>query len=343
MKVFEHQVPGGMISNLVSQLEEQKASDRLDEVLEEIPRVRKDMGYPPLVTPTSQIIGIQAVLNVLMGEKYKLCPGEVKDYVRGLYGRPAVPISKEIKEKIIGSEKVITGRPADLLEPGWEKGKQEISNITDNDEDILTYILFPQVALKFFDYRQNRDAEDIPQILSKDEVGEELKQEEAVTKPIPRIKKRLVHGEDDDMKIDEIRELILLLDQTSLTELEVQNQDYRLSLRKSTGAGREVTPSSDSVVFPTTKEEEPEVEDNENIVEVTSPMVGTFYQAPSPDAGPFVQVGDHVEPGQTLCIIEAMKLMNEIKAEFAGTVVAIAVDNSEPVEFGQVLFLLERN
>lgn len=343
MKVFEHQVPGGMISNLVSQLEEQKASDRLDEVLEEIPRVRKDMGYPPLVTPTSQIIGIQAVLNVLMGERYKLCPGEVKDYVRGLYGRPAVAISKDIKEKIIGSEEIITRRPADLLEPGWEKGKQEIEKIAASDEDILTYILFPQVALKFFDYRQNRDAEDIPQILSNDEVGEELNQEESVSRPIPRIKKRVVHGGDDDMKIDEIRELILLLDQTTVTELEVQNQDYRLSLRKSSGTGREITSNRDSAVAPTRKQEPPAAENNENLIEVTSPMVGTFYQASSPDAEPFVQIGDHVEPGQTLCIIEAMKLMNEIKAELAGTVVEIAVDNTEPVEFGQILFLLERD
>jgi oxaloacetate decarboxylase alpha subunit len=343
MKVFEHQVPGGMISNLVSQLEEQKASDRLDEVLEEIPRVRKDMGYPPLVTPTSQIIGIQAVLNVLMGERYKLCPGEVKDYVRGLYGRPPEQISQDIKEKIIGSEEVITQRPADLLEPGWEKGKQEIGDIAKSEEDILTYILFPQVALKFFDYRENSNPEDIPQILSKDEVGKELNQEEVTRKPAPNARKRLVHGGDDDMNIDEIRELILLLDQTTVTELELQKQDYRLSLRKSSSGSHETTPTTNGVsVAPTTKETQ-KAEDNENIIEITSPMVGTFYRAPSPDAGPFVQVGDHVEPGQTLCIVEAMKLMNEIKAEAAGTIVEIAVDNAEPVEFGQTLFLLERD
>ena len=156
MKVFEHQVPGGMISNLVSQLEEQKASDRLDEVLKEIPRVRKDLGYPPLVTPTSQIIGIQAVLNMLMGERYKLCPGEVKDYVRGLYGKPPGPIDPTVKEKIIGNEEVISVRPADLLPPRWEKAKQEMENISQVEEDILTYILFPQVALKYFEYRQER-------------------------------------------------------------------------------------------------------------------------------------------------------------------------------------------
>src|SRR5665647_703560 len=162
MKVFEHQVPGGMISNLVAQLEEQKASDRLPEVLQEIPLVRKDLGYPPLVTPTSQIISVQAVLNVLMGERYKVCPDEVKNYVRGLYGKPPASIDPSVQQKIIGDEQVITVRPADLLEPGWEKGKKEMANISEQEEDILTYILFPQVAVKFFAYREAQVSEDIP-------------------------------------------------------------------------------------------------------------------------------------------------------------------------------------
>jgi oxaloacetate decarboxylase alpha subunit len=139
MKVFEHQIPGGMITNLYSQLEEQKAIHRWDEVLHEIPNVRKDLGYPPLVTPTSQIIGIQAVMNVLTGERYKMCPGEVKDYVRGLYGKPPVEISEEIKQKIVGDLEVITVRPADLLPPAWEKCKQEVAQYAQSDEDILSY------------------------------------------------------------------------------------------------------------------------------------------------------------------------------------------------------------
>ncbi|MBP1761626.1 MAG: oxaloacetate decarboxylase, alpha subunit, partial [Firmicutes bacterium] len=182
MKVFEHQVPGGMISNLVSQLEEQKASDRLPEVLKEIPRVRKDLGYPPLVTPTSQIVGVQAVLNILAGERYKLCPGEVKDYVRGFYGKPPAPIDAEVQKKIIGDEEVINARPADLLEPGWEKGKKEMAEISDNEEDILAYVLFPQVALKFFAYRKEQQKEDMPQILPADSVGSEAVRQEEVIK-----------------------------------------------------------------------------------------------------------------------------------------------------------------
>lgn len=346
MKVFEHQVPGGMITNLYSQLEEQKASHRIDEVLAEIPRVRADLGYPPLVTPTSQIIGIQAVLNILMGERYKLCPGEVKDYVRGYYGKPAVAIGDEIRKKIIGDEEVITVRPADLLEPAWERARQELGELAESEEDILTYALFPQVALKFFEYRKNRGAEDIPQISSIDTLGEELLDEEtpvAIPPVVSRVKKIATHGGDDEMKLDEIRELILLMDQSSISELEVQKDAYRLSLRKGNGPAIDKATTAVPVNVPPALSSETAKVERDNITEVLAPMVGTFYAAPSPDSPPYVQPGDHVSPGQTLCILEAMKLMNEIKTEFAGTIIEIMVDNAEAVEYGQVLFLIEKD
>ncbi|KUG05019.1 pyruvate carboxyl transferase subunit b [hydrocarbon metagenome] len=344
MKVFEHQVPGGMISNLYSQLEEQQAYDRIDEVLSEIPRVREDLGYPPLVTPTSQIVSIQSVMNVLMGERYKLCPGEVKDFVRGLYGRPPAPINEEIKQKVIGDEKMITVRPADLLEPVWEKAKEEIADLAENDEDILTYILFPQVALKFFEYIKTRDQEDIPQITSNDEVGEELIRDEIKVgrQPVVKTKKRPVRGGDDDMNIDEIRELILLLDQTSISDLEVQKDDYRLCLRKAnSGPSAPISNKTKIGGTPAPAEKEPDI--NEAAIEILSPMVGTFYSSASPDSEPYVKIGDHVEAGQTLCILEAMKLFNEIKSDFAGTIVDILTENAQPVEFGQTLFLIEKD
>jgi len=348
MRVFEHQVPGGMISNLFSQLEEQKASDRIDEVLQEIPKVREDLGYPPLVTPTSQVVGIQAVLNVLTGERYKMCPGEVKDYVRGLYGNPPEQIKDEIKQKIIGDEEVISVRPADLLEPVWDKAREEVGEWAESDEDILTYILFPQVALKFFEYRKSRGTEDIPQISTKDEIGEELvdNKSQVVETLVSRAKKRPASRGDDDMNIDEIRELILLLDKTSIAELEVQRQDCRLSLRKSMG-GKDATVELPLEVEKTTlssAEDETEKDAvSENFTEVLAPMVATFYRSPSPDSDPYVEVGDHIEAGQTLCIVEAMKLMNEIKSEVSGTIVDILVENAEPVEYGQVLFLIEKD
>lgn len=337
MKVFEHQVPGGMISNLVSQLEEQKASDRMPEVLAEIPEVRKDLGYPPLVTPTSQIVGVQAVLNVLSGERYKLCPGEVKNYIRGYYGKPPAPIDAGVQKKIIGDEAVITVRPADLLEPGWEKSQKEMAEISDREEDILSYALFPQVALKYFANRQVQQEEDIPQILSTDSLGREAtQQEEIIKKTLPQVRQKPVSKGDDEMNINELKELILLFDQTSLAELEMQKDSFKINLRKTAG-------SKAVAVEPMAAEESQPAYDAAKRVEVLSPMVGTFYAAPSPDAPPFARQGDHVKKGQTLCIVEAMKLMNEIKAECDGTIVEIAVENAEPIEYNQLLFLIEKD
>lgn len=148
--VLLYQIPGGMLSNLVSQLKEQNALDRYEEVLKETPKVKADLGYPPLVTPSSQIIGIQAVMNVLLGERYKSVSREVKDYVRGLYGKPPGPIKKEIRTKIIGDEEPITVRPADLLEPEYELMKKEAEKLGfTKEEDILTYAMFPAIAPKF--------------------------------------------------------------------------------------------------------------------------------------------------------------------------------------------------
>jgi oxaloacetate decarboxylase alpha subunit len=147
--ILKYQVPGGMLSNLMSQLEGQGASDKYEDVLKEVPRVRADLGYPPLVTPMSQMVGTQAVMNVLLGERYKVVPTEIKDYVKGLYGASPMPISSEIKKKIIGDANVITHRPADDLEPMFEKVKEEYKNIAFTDEDVLSCALFPMTAVPY--------------------------------------------------------------------------------------------------------------------------------------------------------------------------------------------------
>ncbi|AGC68097.1 pyruvate carboxylase subunit B [Thermoclostridium stercorarium subsp. stercorarium DSM 8532] len=149
-----YQVPGGMLSNLVSQLKQFGKEDKFEEVLAEVPRVREDLGYPPLVTPTSQIVGTQAVMNVISGERYKMVPKETKALVKGEYGKTPAPIKEEIIKKIIGDEKRITCRPADLLEPELDKIRDEMKEYLEQDEDVLTYALFPQVAKKFFEYRK---------------------------------------------------------------------------------------------------------------------------------------------------------------------------------------------
>ena len=154
INTLKYQVPGGMLSNLVSQLKQQGKEDKLDEVLKEVPEVRKDLGYPPLVTPTSQIVGTQAVLNVLMGERYKMVTKETKGICKGEYGRTPVPIDDEFRKKIIGNEKAITCRPADLIKPELEKLKKECAEWTEQPEDVLSYALFDQVAVKFFEQRK---------------------------------------------------------------------------------------------------------------------------------------------------------------------------------------------
>ena len=342
MKVFEHQIPGGMITNLYSQLEEQKAIHRWDEVLHEIPNVRKDLGYPPLVTPTSQIIGIQAVMNVLTGERYKMCPGEVKDYVRGLYGKPPVEISEEIKQKIVGDLEVITVRPADLLPPAWEKCKQEVAQYAQSDEDILSYALFPQVALKYFEFRQNQSSKEQPVLISTDKnAAGKITQAKRTT---GKNSEGNSPKGDNEMNLGEIKELILLLDSTSVAEINLQRNDYSLILRKSAVSAEDNQSAKTLSPFDPKEEgvEGPRVIPHKaNCVEVTAPIVGTFYEASSPDAPAFVKLGDQVKSGQILCIVEAMKLMNEIKAEVDGKIVEIKVENGDAVEYGQTLFLIE--
>jgi oxaloacetate decarboxylase alpha subunit len=156
-QTLNYKVPGGMLSNLLSQLKQQNAIDKYEDVLREIPKVREDLGYPPLVTPMSQMVGTQSLFNVLMGERYKLVPKEIKDYVKGLYGTPPYPIKEEIKQKIIGDEEIITVRPADLLEPEYDKTKKEIGDLARSEEDVLSYALFPQVAKKFFENRIKKE------------------------------------------------------------------------------------------------------------------------------------------------------------------------------------------
>ena len=154
INTLKYQVPGGMLSNLVSQLKQQNAEDKFEEVLKEIPRVREDLGWLPLVTPTSQIVGTQAVLNVLMGERYKMVSKETKGIVRGEYGKTPVPISDEFRKKIIGDEEPITCRPADLIKPELEDLKKKCAKWTKQEEDVLSYALFDQVATKFFENRE---------------------------------------------------------------------------------------------------------------------------------------------------------------------------------------------
>ena len=154
-KALLYKVPGGMLSNLLNQLKEMHIEDRYGEVLAEVPRVRADMGFPPLVTPLSQMVGTQAMMNVVSGERYKIVPSEIRDYVHGMYGRPPVPIPDDIREKIIGDDEVITCRPADLIEPAMPRLREEIARNARSEEDVLSYALFPEQARDFLGRRED--------------------------------------------------------------------------------------------------------------------------------------------------------------------------------------------
>jgi oxaloacetate decarboxylase alpha subunit len=330
MQVFEHQVPGGMISNLVNQLEEQKALARLPEVLAEIPRVRAELGYPPLVTPTSQIVGIQSVLNVLSGERYKLVPGEVRTYAQGLYGRPPAPLDPAVAARILGEKKPIDCRPADLMPPKMDKIRDEIKGLAESEEDVLSYALFPQVAKKFLENRRRSGGDSAGNVSSPagGSGGAEAGFEEG-----------------ERMNLQEIKELIRLIDQTAITELSLDSGGVKVAIRKG-GGGKGISPGEGPVFAMPEQEDAGAAEPTARktagaeLVPVKSPVVGTFYSAPAPGEPPYVQVGDYVEKGAVLCIIEAMKLMNEIKAEVAGEIAEVLVENGEPVEYGQDLFLI---
>ncbi|HBV96837.1 MAG: acetyl-CoA carboxylase [Peptococcaceae bacterium BICA1-7] len=331
MRVFEHQVPGGMITNLITQLEEQKALSRLPEVLEEIPRVREELGYPPLVTPTSQIVGTQAVLNVLSKERYKLIPGEVRSYAQGLYGRPPAPMNEEIKAKLLGDREEYSCRPADLLEPRMQKVREEARGVAETEEEFLMYAMFPQIATKFFENRKRQ----------KDGTGKPV----PVEFPSKRKIKNPDTEEELDMNIQDIKELVQLINNSDIQELALENNGMRVSIRKSgtEGVEGERLPSKirdkSSAAEVENKPSNPSEEEGQLIVK--SPMVGTLYRSPAPDAAPFASVGEMVTKGQTLCIVEAMKLMNEIEAEVSGKIVEILAENGSPVEYGQPLFVIK--
>jgi oxaloacetate decarboxylase alpha subunit len=155
-QILKYQVPGGMLSNLLSQLKAQKAEAKYEEVLNEIPKVREDMGFPPLVTPLSQMVGTQAVFNVLTGERYKVVPKEIREYVKGFYGLAPAPVREEIKKKIIGDEEVIDYCPADKMQPRYEAAKKEIEELTDEEEMILAYAMFPEITRRYLENQKKQ-------------------------------------------------------------------------------------------------------------------------------------------------------------------------------------------
>jgi oxaloacetate decarboxylase (Na+ extruding) subunit alpha len=332
MEVFSHQVPGGMLSNLISQLELQKAGDRLDDVLKEIPKVRAEVGFPPLVTPLSQIVGTQAVINVLTGKRWAVIPQEMKDYVRGYYGKAPGPMNDEIVAKVLGKDEPLAPdvRPGSLVKTTYDEVAAEIGDLAHSEEDVLMYALFPNEARTYLTTHQE-GAESAVFMM-----GEEIN----------------TLREEDSVDVNQIRELIKIVEMSDVNEVVVEEGGAKVVVRRgvssaqvepaaaapapaSASAGNaSAAPATDVAVHD-------DAERPATWKSVIAPMVGTFYRAPSPGADVFVNVGDSVDEGQPLCILEAMKLMNEITAEEPGVIREIAVGNADAVEYGTVLFYYE--
>ncbi|MBC7247900.1 MAG: pyruvate/oxaloacetate carboxyltransferase [Actinobacteria bacterium] len=314
--VISHQIPGGMATNLIAQLEQQNALDRLEEVLEEIPIVRRDMGYPPLVTPTSQLVGTQAVFNVLLGERYKIIPREIENYVKGYYGRPAGPIGEELKRKALKGEEPITCRPADLLEPELPRAKQELDpSLVEKEEDYISYAIFPDIALKFFEWRKNPV----------------ISEEEPPQRQMERREKALLDG----ASLEELSERLAVVVSEGVAQA-LQGLSVTISLGgQAAGVEAAAVPATRrSAVAQMEKEDL-------GLVLVRAPMVGTFYRTPSPGAPPYVEEGDEVKEGQTLCLIEVMKLFNEIPSPVNGRVKRILAEHAKGVEYDEVIMEIE--
>ena len=340
--ILVHHIPGGMISNLRSQLAQQDALDRLPEVLEELPRTRADMGYPPLVTPTSQIVGIQSVLNVLAGERYAMIPEETRNYVKGQYGRPPAPIDKKLASKILGKEKPITCRPADLLDPMIPSATDGVPpGLIESEEDVISYCIFPEVALEYFKWRAmpTEERPDPP-------VVQERKLEEAkeAAPPQPAEVQRLLTTED----YRELNDLASRIAALQLNEFTIRRNDLTLSLRGNgvqLGAdlapAMPVTPTTTATQgAPTRPQAEPADAPVVEGTPVPAPLNGTFYLSPSPGKPPYIKECDTIKVGDTICIVEAMKLFNQIKAPAGGTVLRILVSHGEAVQKGQPMIMI---
>lgn len=323
-RVLVNQVPGGMISNLSNQLKEQGALNRMDEVLAEIPRVREDLGFPPLVTPTSQIVGTQAVLNVMTGDRYKSITNEVKNYLLGHYGKSPAPTNEVIKHKAVGDGNVITCRPADLLEPEMAKLAVEAELFAKSEEDVLTYAMFPDIGKTYLQERNAGSA--TPEVLL-----EKASVQANAARFAPNEFKVTLHGETFHINltgsghagqeqrpyyvtIDGIAEEVMV---ETLSEIEVSGGGISTGSKKKAAAN-----SASGRPRPS------------HAGHVTTSMPGTIVAVK-------VKVGDKVKAGDGVLVIEAMKMENEIQAAASGIVVAVNVAKGDAVTPDEALLEIQ--
>lgn len=316
-RVHLHQVPGGMISNLYHQLKEQGALTRLEEVLAEIPKVREDLGYPPLVTPTSQIVGTQAVINVLSSKRYQTITNEVKRYLQGGYGRPPAPVNEALRQKALGKEEIIECRPADLLPPEMETLRQQIGELAKSEEDVLIYAMFPDIGRQFLEQRATGTLQPEPI---------ELPAEVCAPQVAPTEFNIHLHGETYHVRITGAgpkhqaeRHFYMVVDGVP-EEAVIETLDEVVL----TGGTEGAVPRRLSSKRPKAKSEG----------DVALSMPGNIVEV-------LIKEGDQVKAGDPVLIVETMKMETEVQAPIAGKVTAIYVSKGESVTPQEALLHIE--
>ena len=315
-RILLAQVPGGMLTNMESQLKEQGAEDKFEEVLKEIPRVREDLGFIPLVTPTSQIVGTQSVLNVLTGERYKSITKETAGVLKGEYGATAAPVNKELQARVLDGAEPVTCRPADNIAPELDTLSKELDELAekkqlslsdDKIDDVLTYALFPQIGLKFIENRGNPDAF---------EPAPSAQESQSSSAPKPAEAKSSSQGATASETYD----------------VNVDGRVYRVEVAPS-GTLTSVTPASGSQTQAQPQTNSAAPSDSNSSQSIDAPLAGNVFKV-------LVRNGDSVSEGDVVMILEAMKMETEIRSAFTGTVTDITVSEGDAVTSGQPLILL---
>jgi oxaloacetate decarboxylase alpha subunit len=312
VRAAQHDLPASLVAALDANLRAQAASDRLDETIAELLRIRAEVGWPPLASPIGQVLGSQALLNVLAASRYSVVVDEVRALVEGHLGTPPAPVDKDIKRAV-----ALTADPEseeDTTAPPLQEVRAQSHGLASSEEELLLLGLFGDEAEPLLRTIRGRSS------------GDET----------------LAMGGVDQARAERIRELVRIVQETGIGEVTIEEAGMRVSVRRTDERpppliAADTQLSEDQSVEPDALLVSPA----NGMVRVEAPMVGTFYRAPQPGAPPFVEEGQPIGAGQTLCILEAMKLMNEVKSDVEGVVRAIHVENAQPVEFGQLLFELE--
>jgi len=308
VRAAEHDVPASLVAGVDATLRAQDAADRLEEVLEELDRIRAEVGWPPLAAPIGQVLASQALLNVLSASRYLTVVDELRSLISGHFGTPPGPIDPAVQRAV-----ALTADPEteENVAPPLHELREQAEGVAASEEELLLLGLFGDDAeqlLRSIRNRASREQDGLAAI--------------------------------EEARAERIRELVRIVEESGIGEITIEEDGMRVTVRTSAEAPPGV-PSDAPLALPEPGPAAPLVTRPNGVVRVEAPMVGTFYRAPQPGSPPFVEEGDVVSPGQTLCILEAMKLMNEVKAELEAIVRRVHVENAEPVEFGQVLFDLE--